>query len=108
MTLKAASPWHGGAVTLAITHLFIYFSPNGKTKKALKSMAKIVTFLGYVLLLVGAAWIVIGLAGIAMTQGLWAAIQMLSPFNIVNFIATIITLAPGFALIVWGEKLKEK
>ena len=108
MALKAASPWHGGAVTLAIAHLFIYFSPNGEMKKALKSMAKTVTFLGWVLLLAGVAWIVIGLAGIAMTQGLWAAIQMLSPFNIVNFIATVITLAPGFALIVWGEKLKEK
>ena len=71
-------------------------------------MARIVTFLGWVLLLGGGAIIAFGLAGIAMTQGLWAALQMLSPFNIINFITTVITLAPGIALIAWGEKLKEK
>lgn len=71
-------------------------------------MARIVTFLGRVLLIGGCALIMVGLAGIAMKQGLWAALEMLSPFNLVNFIAMVITLAPGVALIAWGEKLKEK
>lgn len=52
--------------------------------------------------------VLLGLAGIAMKEGLWAALQMLSPFNVINFIATAITLAPGIALINWGQKLKEK
>lgn len=71
-------------------------------------MARVVTILGWVLLAGGAALVLLGLAGIAMKEGLWAALQMLSPFNVTNFIATAITLAPGIALIMWGQKLKEK
>ena len=71
-------------------------------------MAKAVSILGWVLLAGGAGLVLIGLAGIAMKEGLWAALQMFSPFNVINFIATAITLAPGIALIMWGQKLKEK
>lgn len=71
-------------------------------------MAKSVTILGWLLLIAGAGIILVGLAGIAMTDGLWAAIQILSPFNIANFIATVVTLAPGLLLITWGQKLRDK
>lgn len=71
-------------------------------------MAKVVTVLGWVLLLAGAGLVLLGLAGIAMTDGVWAAIQTLSPFNIANFVVTVITLAPGILLITWGQKLSEK
>lgn len=68
-------------------------------------MAKVVTGLGWILLVAGAGLIVVGLAGIAMTDGVWAALQTLSPFNIANFVVTVITLAPGILLITWGQKL---
>ena len=71
-------------------------------------MAKVVTILGWVLLAGGAGLVLLGLAGIAMTDGVWAAVQTLSPFNVANFIVTAITLAPGILLITWGQKLKEK
>lgn len=71
-------------------------------------MAKAVTFLGYLLLVAGLGLIVIGLAGVAMKDGIWAAMQMLSPFNIANFIVTVATLAPGIALITWGQKMRER
>lgn len=71
-------------------------------------MARAVTVLGWVFLAGGVGLILLGLVGIAMTDGVWAALQTLSPFNVVNFIATVVTLAPGIVLITWGQKLKEK
>jgi hypothetical protein len=71
-------------------------------------MAKSVTMLGWALLVAGAGLILLGLAGIAMTDGVWAAFQTLSPFNISNFVMTIITLAPGILLITWGQKLRDR
>jgi len=71
-------------------------------------MARAVTILGWVLLAGGGGLVLLGLAGIANKEGLWAAVQMLSPFNVANFIVTAITLAPGIALITWGQKLKGK
>ena len=71
-------------------------------------LGKAVTGLGWVLLVAGGGLILLGLAGIAMTDGLWAALQIASPFNIANFVMTVITLAPGILLITWGRKLSEK
>jgi uncharacterized paraquat-inducible protein A len=73
-----------------------------------KVMAKAVIILGWVLLAAGVALILLGLFGLAMTDGLWAAVQMMSPFNIANFILTVVTLAPGMLLVTWGQKLKDR
>jgi hypothetical protein len=82
------------------------FIPTGETKGL--SMGKAVTGLGWVLLVAGGGLILLGMAGIAMTDGLWAALQTESPFNIANFVMKVITLAPGILLITWGQKLSEK
>lgn len=71
-------------------------------------MARAVTVLGWVFLLGGAGLVLLGLVGIAMTDGIFAALQTLSPLNVVNFITTVITLAPGILLIAWGRNLQEK
>lgn len=72
-------------------------------------MARAVTVVGWVLLLGGVGLILLGLVGVAMRDGIWAAVQMLNPFtNTVNTIAMMITLAPGVLLITWGDKLREK
>lgn len=71
-------------------------------------MANAITYLGYLLLAVGIAFILVGLAGIAMNDGIWAALETLSPFNIANFVVTAITLTPGIALITWGQKMRER
>ena len=71
-------------------------------------MHKIISVLGWALLIAAIGVILVGLVGVAMTQGVWAALQMMSPFNYVNFIVTVATLAPGFLLIVWGEKLRDR
>ncbi|PWE34643.1 hypothetical protein DD563_00755 [Pelagicola sp. LXJ1103] len=70
-------------------------------------MARAMIILGWVLLAGGVSLVLLGLFGIAMADGVWAALQTLSPFNIANFIVTAITLAPGILLITWGQKLKD-
>lgn len=49
-----------------------------------------------------------GIVGTWMKGGFSAVQDLLSPFNIVNYIVTIITLAPGLGALAWVEKLKEK
>ena len=70
-------------------------------------MAKIVIILGYALLCVGVGIILVGWAGVFMRDGLWALLEMLNPFNVVNFIMQVLTLAPGLLLLAWGEKLRD-
>ena len=71
-------------------------------------MAKIVTLVGWVLLLAGVGLLIVGYSGVAMSDGVWAALQMANPFNIANFVVTVISLAPGILLITWGRKLSDK
>lgn len=71
-------------------------------------MAKVVTVLGWVLLAGGIGLVLIGYGGVAMTQGVWAAIQLANPFNIANFILTVIALAPGLLLLKWGSTIKDR
>ncbi len=41
--------------------------------------------------------------------GRFSAVQeLLNPFNIVNWLVTIITLAPGFGALAWAEKVNAK
>ncbi|TWU27549.1 hypothetical protein Pla144_23260 [Bythopirellula polymerisocia] len=49
-----------------------------------------------------------GIAGIWMKGGLSAIQGLLSPFNIVNWIVTAITLAPGVGALAWADKLSSK
>ena len=60
---------------------------------------------GYVWLAVAGLLILAGIAGTWMTGGFSAVQKLLSPFNVVNFIVTMITLAPGLGALVWAEKL---
>jgi hypothetical protein len=71
-------------------------------------MARAVIILGWALLLAGAGLILLGLVSIALIDGVGAVRETLNPFNIANFVAMVITLAPGILLISWGEKLAEK
>lgn len=81
---------------------------RAEDEREVKTMARVVTILGWVLLVAGAALVITGLASIAIKDGIWAALQLLSPFNVVNFVAIVTALAPGIALIAWGERLKAK
>lgn len=71
-------------------------------------MGRIITGLGWVVFLAGAGLVFVGLAGIALSDGVWAMMKILNPFNIANFVVTVATVAPGLLLIAWGQKLTEK
>lgn len=71
-------------------------------------MARLVLFLGWVVLLAGIGLVVVALVGIALRDGIWAALWMLSPFNVINFIVTALTLAPGLAIIAVGQRLAQR
>jgi len=62
--------------------------------------------LGYILLLLGSALILIGLIGAWMKDGFSGVQYLLTPFNIVNWLTMAATLAPGFGLLMLSEKLR--
>ena len=64
--------------------------------------------LGYVWLFLAGAVILVGIAGVWMKEGLSAVQALLSPFNIWNWLATVITLAPGIGLLMLADKLQAK
>lgn len=43
-----------------------------------------------------------------MSEGFSGVQRLLSPFNISNWIVTVITLAPGIGALIWADKIKDK
>ena len=64
--------------------------------------------LGYIWLVIAALIILTGIAGVWMTDGFSGVQRVLSPFNVANWIVTIITLAPGLGLLWLANKLRQK
>lgn len=71
-------------------------------------IGRLMIIVGWVLLVIGAGAVLIGTYGVAVSEGIWAAIQLVSPYNIANFVLTLLALSPGIALITWGKKLRVK
>jgi hypothetical protein len=63
---------------------------------------------GYIWLIAAVILILVGLYGIWLKGGFSAVQEILSPFNVINWVATLITVAPGLGAIAWANKLKEK
>jgi hypothetical protein len=63
---------------------------------------------GYSWLTLGAILIAAGIAGTWMKDGFSAAQELLNPFNLKNYLAMFIMLAPGGGALVWAEKLAAK
>lgn len=71
-------------------------------------MAKTLRTVGLVWCYAVAALIALSLAWIAYRQGFGQVQEIMSPFNVANYIVTIIALAPGLACLWGAEKLKER
>ena len=67
-------------------------------------MTNVIRILGYVLLAAGVGLILMGILGTWMSRGFGAVQDLLSPFNISNWITMILTLAPGFLLLMWADR----
>ncbi|MGR3174787.1 MAG: hypothetical protein ACUZ8N_09335 [Candidatus Scalindua sp.] len=64
--------------------------------------------LGYIWLVVAGLLILVGIAGVWMKEGFSGVQDLLSPFNVVNYIAMVIVLVPGIGLLKLSGKLQSK
>jgi hypothetical protein len=64
--------------------------------------------LGYIWLVLAGLLILVGIVGVWMKEGFSGVQNLLSPFNVANFIVTAITLAPGIGLLMLSDKLQNK
>lgn len=63
---------------------------------------------GYLWVTAGALLILLGMAGTWMKGGFSAVQELMSPFNIINWIVMVITLAPGLGALAWAKNLTKK
>lgn len=71
-------------------------------------MIIVVRWAGRVILGLAMAMILFGYAVIWWTEGFSRLTDILSPFNVWNVIAVVITLAPGFGLIKLADWLEQR
>jgi len=60
---------------------------------------------GYTWTTLAALAIVAGIAGVWMKDGFGAVQELMSPFNMLNWIVMLITLAPGIGALMWANNL---
>jgi hypothetical protein len=80
----------------------------GTKERQMKVWIFILKAFGYVWLTAAVLLILAGIVGTWLKGGFAAVQELLSPFNVINWIVTIITLAPGLGAIAWAEKLNAK
>lgn len=71
-------------------------------------MARFLDILGNILLAIGGAIVLFGHLSVWYFQGFWAMAELLQPWNVANFIMTLLMLAPGLLLKLWASKLRER
>jgi len=71
-------------------------------------MHKVVRFLSRAYLTLAGLVILIGYAGIWYKDGFSALQDIVSPYNVINYIAVVATLAPGMLLNVAADKLEAR
>jgi hypothetical protein len=63
---------------------------------------------GYIWLAGASLLIIVGIIGVWMKKGFSGVQELLSSYNVVNWLVTVITLAPGLGVLMWANKLEEK
>jgi hypothetical protein len=74
----------------------------------MKALTVILKVFGWIWLVCAGVFILIGYWGVWMKEGFSGITALLSPFNIINWLTTILTLAPGLAALYASEKLRLK
>ena len=74
----------------------------------MKVWIKILKVFGSVWLFLGGLLIAAGTVGVWMKEGFSGVQDLLSPFNVINYIVMVITLAPGLGALMWANKIREK
>jgi len=73
-----------------------------------KAWIVVLKVFGYVWVTLAVIAILIGIAGTWMKGGFSAVQELMSPFNVVNWVVMVITLAPGLGALAWANNLAEK
>lgn len=63
---------------------------------------------GYIWLTLAFILIFVGIVGVWMKEGFSGVQTLLSPFNVANWIVTVLTLAPGIGALALVSKLQDK
>lgn len=71
-------------------------------------MSKVLQVVGVGWLIVAGLVIVLGYGMVLWQQGFWALAEMLSPWNIINYVVVMLTLAPGVAILMVADRMKAK
>jgi hypothetical protein len=71
-------------------------------------MIKAARILGFVWIGLAGAIVLFGYAMIWYMRGFGALQEVLSPFNLINYISVLLTFAPGFGLLVLGDWLERR
>lgn len=74
----------------------------------MSQMARLLDWIGNILLVLAFLVITTGSIAIGIFQGLGRLWDVLSPFNLVNWFVVLVALAPGFGLKVLSRKLRER
>jgi len=71
-------------------------------------MATIINLIGNVLLIVAIILILLCYISIGMDKGIWYVLKMFAPWNIINYLAMGIAVAPGLAFKTWASNIKNR
>jgi hypothetical protein len=74
----------------------------------MKVLAVVLKVFAYVWLTAAALLIFVGISGAWVKGGFSAVQELMSPFNIVNYIVMAITLLPGIAALTWAGRINSK
>jgi hypothetical protein len=74
----------------------------------MNTLARVVTVVGWILLWAGAAFVIVGIVLTWYYGGFSKVQEIMDPFNVSQYIMTVVVLAPGFALIQLGEWLQRR
>jgi len=67
----------------------------------------VLKFFGYAWVTLAVVFIGAGIIGVWMNGGFSAVQELLSPFNITNWLVTAVTLAPGIGALMWAVSRQE-
>jgi len=75
---------------------------------AVKAWIIVLKAFGYAWVTFGVISILIGIVGTGMKGEFSEVQELMSQFNLVNWIVMVITLAPGLGALAWAKNLSEK
>ena len=64
--------------------------------------------IGRIWLTLASIIILLGVYGVWHKEGFSAVQELMSPFNVLNYVAIVTTIAPGVGALMWSDKLKSK